>query len=438
MDVKQWLKHKDLSYRDGVLYYGETNLQEVVQDFKMPLYVVNEDLLRQRYQALHGALENHYNSFRIHYAVKANSNLTVLKILAQEGAYFDVVSEGEVFLCLEAGIPADHILFTGNNWSDSGMRFALEKGVMLNLDAISHIKRLAAICEAEGYEKPVLSFRVNPSFGGGHHDHCITAGKDIKFGIFEPQVLEAYQIALDHGFSKFGIHMHIGSGILEKGPFVKAMTKYFEIIEAVRNELNINFEFIDFGGGLGIPYRKEDSPLPLDEYASTLMTMFKEKIKALGLGTPIFAIEPGRYLTAEAGLLLTQVNTYKDTGFKVFVGVDGGFTALIRPAFYGSHHEIIPVVQDPERPEIVADIVGQICESGDVLGKMRTLPKPEEKEYLAILDAGAYGFAMASNYNSHPKPAEILISRKNPPVVIREREVFEDLLRNQSIPDRLQ
>ncbi len=439
MDENQinWLKHKDLEYRDGNLYFGEESTKDLAEKYGTPLYVINEDLIVERYQTLRKILKAKYEKTRIHYAVKANTNLAMLRILQKQGVYADCVSSGEVYSCLEAGFDPDHILQTSNNWTDEELEYALDKKIMLNLDAISHIKRLARICKERDQELPLLSFRINPTFGAGHSDHTITAGPDIKFGIFEEQVLEAYQIALDNGFTRFGAHMHIGSGVLDLAPWKKAITKYFEIVEKVVKEKGIKFEFLDFGGGIGIPYKMEDKPLDLEQYAEILIGRMKQKCQELGLGEPIFAIEPGRFLSAEPSIILTQINTYKDTGFKIFVGIDTGFNTLIRPAFYGSYHEIIPVENHEDRPEIVADIVGQLCESGDVVGRMRTIKKVEEKEYLAVLDAGAYGFAMSSTYNSRPRPAEVLIKRGESPVIVRKRETFDDLLRNQTIPDRL-
>lgn len=435
--MQDWLKAKDLEYRNNTLYYGDTPVKELAEKYGTPLYIINEDIIRARYRKLSETLKKYYSNVRIHYAVKANTNLAVLKILHEEGCYADCVSPGEVEACLRAGFKPEEILQTSNNWTDEELEFALEKGIMINLDAISHIKRLSAICKEKNIELPLLSFRVNPYFGAGHHSHTITAGPDIKFGIFEKQVLEAYQIALDHGFKRFGIHMHIGSGILEVEPWKKAINKFFEIVERVVKEKKIQFEFLDFGGGIGIPYKPDQQPLDLDAYAQTVIGTMKQKCEELNLGAPILAIEPGRYLSAEASIIATQVNTYKDTGFKIFIGTDAGFNVLIRPAFYGSYHEIIPVDLHEEREEIVADIVGQLCESGDVTGKMRTIRKVEEKEYLAILDAGAYGFSMASTYNSRPLPAEVLIKRGIEPVLVRERQTIEALFQRQHIPEHL-
>ncbi len=436
MDAAAWLKHKDLEYRDGILFIGDVPASSLAEKFGTPLYVINENLIRKRYRDLVEVLKGYYDKIRIHYAMKANSNLAVLKILKEEGAGLDCVSTGEVYLGLKAGFDPDKIIYTGNYFSNAELQDAFEQGIMINLDAISHIKRMAKIAQSAKKDLPLISFRINPEFGGGHHKHTFTAGKDIKFGILEDQVVEAYELAKQAGFTRFGVHMHIGSGILDISRFEKAAEKYFSIIQLVREKLGIIFEFIDFGGGLGIPYHIGEDPIPLEDYAGLLMGFFKNKIKELEFGEPTFIIEPGRYLACEASQVLVQVTTMKPTTYKNFIGVDAGFNTLVRPTMYGSWHEIIPVKKTGAET-IKADIVGQICESGDVLGRDREIEKPEEGDYLAILDAGAYGFSMCSEYNSRPRPAEILVNGTNS-WVVRRRETLEDLDRLQQVPDHLQ
>ena len=435
---ENWLKLKDLEYRNQQLFCGDQSLAELAETYGTPLFVVNEDLIRKRYRTLYNIFSNRYSKVRIHYAVKSNSNLSVLRILESEGAYVDTVSSGEVYLTRKTGFSSDRIMQTGNNWTDQELQYALDNNIMINLDAISHIFRLKNLCTNSKQQLPVLSFRINPEFGDGHHDHCITAGKTIKFGIFEPQVIEAFKIAKECGFTKFGAHMHIGSGILNIASFKKALDKYFQIIRKVVEELDITFEFLDFGGGIGIPYRDSEIPLALEKYADLLVNKFQYECETLNLGSPYLAIEPGRYISSEASILVSQINTIKYNGFRHFVGIDAGFNTLIRPILYGSYHEIIPLLKyDSEKP-IIADVVGQLCESGDVLGKDRKFAHVEERDYLAILDAGAYGFSMSSTYNSRPRSAELLISRGHANILIRERESFADLLLHQIVPDRLQ
>ncbi|MCK4384548.1 MAG: diaminopimelate decarboxylase, partial [Candidatus Lokiarchaeota archaeon] len=287
-----------------------------------------------------------------------------------------------------------------------------------------------------GKEKSTISFRINPEFGAGHHKHTITAGKDVKFGILEEQAIEAYRKAKEAGFKKFGIHQHIGSGVINALDFAKPANKFIGIIKKIIEELNIRFEFIDFGGGLGISYRPEEEPLDLSKYREILMGAFKNLVKAGNIGEPVFKIEPGRYLTAESSILLTQINTIKNNGYKLFAGVDAGFNTLLRPTLYNSYHHIIPCNIVRREKTLTYDVAGPICESGDILGNDRELKKLNEKDILAILDVGAYGFTMSSTYNSRPRSSEILIANGKIHK-IREAESLDDLLKHQVIPDHL-
>ena len=316
-------------------------------------------------------------------------------------------------------------------------QYLLKKNnILVNLDSISQLKRFVRIHEKLGKEKEFISFRINPEFGAGHHKHTITAGKDIKFGILEEQATEAYRQAKEAGFKKFGIHQHIGSGVIKASDYGKPVENYIRIINKIITDLNIKFEFIDFGGGLGIPYRPEDEPLDLIQYKNLVMKPFINLIKTEGISAPAFKIEPGRYLIGETTILLTQINTIKDNGFKLFAGVNAGFNTLIRPTLYNSYHHIIPCDVKENRKTCEYDIVGPICESGDILGRARMLKELKEGENLAILDGGAYGFVMSSPYNSRPRPAEVLIS-KDSIYEIRRAETLEDLLSGQNIPEHL-
>ena len=436
MKYTDWLKDKGLEYRYGVLHFADMNTIEIAEKFGTPIYIISEEMIRSQYRKLKRILDSEYKNNSIHYAMKANSNLSILKILDSEGASFDCTSTGEVHTCLKAGISPSKIIYTGNMFTNDDFKFAVEKDILVNLDSISQLKRLAKIYDDLGKEKEIVSFRINPEFGAGHHSHTITAGKTIKFGILDDQVIEAYSKAKEFGFKKFGTHIHIGSGIINAQDFEKAVDKYISIITNLTDSLNITLEFIDFGGGLGIPYRPEEEPLNLDVYKEVVVKRIKSLTEKVDLGDPIFIIEPGRYLSAEASIILTQINTIKNNGYKTFAGVDAGFNTLIRPMLYNSYHHIVVCNETNGDSYLKYDIVGPICESGDVLGKERKLPKLEEGDYLAILDTGAYGFTMSSSYNSRPRPAEILID-KGQVFKIREAETFEDLTRNQDIPEHL-
>ena len=397
----------------------------MAEKYDTPLYVISERRIRDNYKRLHEALSQNYPKVRIYFAMKANSNLSVLKVLETEGANIDAVSPGEVFMALTSGFTPDRILFTGTSVRNDELKFLSDSGVTINLDSISQLQRLLKIAVPK-----LVSFRVNPEIGAGHHDHCITAGKETKFGIWEQDAIKAYQAAKVAGVQKFGIHMHIGSGILDPKPFLMALDKFLNIAKKIHDQVGINFEFIDIGGGIGVPYKPEDKEMDLKLFAEKVLTLFKAKIAQYGLGEPYLHVEPGRFLVCDSTILLTAVNTVKTTPYKKFVGVDAGFNTLIRPAMYGSYHPIVVankmVAADAEK----VDIAGPICESGDLLAKDRRLPIIEEGDLLAVLNAGAYGFAMSSQYNARPRAAEIMV-KDGKHKLVREREQLDDLMASQ-------
>ena len=436
MKYKDWLIYKDLEFRQGVLHFANLNTIELAEKFGTPIYIINEQLIRKRYKKLKKFLDSIYKRNKIYFAVKSNSNLSVLKTLISEGSNFDCSSTGEIFICLKSGIPPDRIIYTGNMFTNYDFEYSIDNGILINLDSYSQLMRLASIYEKKGKEKDILSFRFNPEFGAGHHPHTITAGRDIKFGILEAQLIKAYSKAIELGFKRFGIHQHIGSGIIDAMDFEKPTEKFLSIIEKVVESLGIQFEFIDFGGGLGIPYHPKEDPMDLNKFNEIVLTKFIDLIETGDLGTPFLFFEPGRYITAESSIILTQINTIKDNGFKKFAGIDAGFNTLIRPTMYGSYHHIITCNENVKGKNLKYDIVGPICEAGDVFGKEREFTELYEGDYLTILDAGAYGFTMSSSYNSRPRPGEILVNYGNL-YKVRTKETFEDLLKNQVIPNHL-
>jgi len=417
-----------LENRGGILYIDGVSSPELAEKFDTPLYVLAERRLRENYRRLYNALKKHFSKIRIYYSAKANTSLSVLKILENEGACIDTVSPGEVFLALKAGFKPEKVLFTGTSVRDDELKFLVDSGVTINIDSLSQLKRLLKIHVPE-----IMSVRVNPEIGAGHHEHCITAGKDSKFGIWEEDVIKAYKMAREAGIERFGIQMHIGSGILTVEPFILAAEKLLEIARRVHEEVDVNFEFIDFGGGLGVPYRPEEKPLNLDLFAEKVLGLYVKRIEEYDLGEPWFFIEPGRYIVCDAEVLLTRVNTLKVTPFKKFIGVDAGFNTLIRPAMYGSYHPIVVANKLGMAEEETYDVAGPLCESGDLLAKNRRLPRICEGDLLAILNAGAYGFSMSSQYNSRPRPAEVIV-KDGEYALIRQREDFESLLIGQKVP----
>ncbi len=427
--VKTLRLQKPLENRKGKLYFDGVSAMELAERFDTPLYVVSESRIRENYKRLHEALSRNYKKIRIYYAAKANSNLSVLKILGTEGAYLDAVSPGEVSLALTAGFSPERILFTGTSVRNDELKFLVDSNVTVNIDSLSQLDRRLKITVPN-----VLSMRVNPEIGAGHHDHCITAGKNTKFGLWENNALKAYAAAKNAGVERFGIHMHVGSGVLDVEPFVLALDKLLSVAKKVHDELGVSFEFVDMGGGLGVPYKPEDKALDLALFSEEVLSLFKSKIDEYDLGEPFFCVEPGRYLVCDASVLLTAVNTVKATPFKKFVGVDAGFNTLVRPTMYGSYHHVLVANKLDSPDEETYDVVGPVCESGDVLAKDRRLPKVQEGDLLAVLNAGAYGFSMSSTYNARPRAAEVLV-KNGKCTLIRERERLDDLMSGQRMAE---
>jgi diaminopimelate decarboxylase len=428
--VKKVFQYRQpLANKDGHLLFDGFNTEELVEQFDTPLYVISENKIRNNYNCLYDAMVRNYNKIRIYYAAKANSNLSVLKILETQGAYLDAVSPGEVFLALKAGFSPERILFTGTSVRTDELRFITDSKVTVNIDSLSELERLLT------YAVPkTLSVRINPKIGSGHHDHCVTAGPETKFGLWEHETLKTYAIAKKAGIKRFGIHMHVGSGILNLESIILAFDNLLSMAKKIHDKIGITFEFVDMGGGLGVPYKPEENELDLCVFSKRILSLFKKRIVEYNLGTPFFCLEPGRYLVSDASILLTSVNTLKVTPFKKFIGVDAGFNTLVRPSMYGSYHHVLVANKLTSPKKEIYDVVGPICESGDVLARDRRLPKIEEGDLLAILNAGAYGFAMSSQYNSRPRAAEVMIKNRKC-LLVRKRETFESLVSNQKMAE---
>jgi diaminopimelate decarboxylase len=422
--VKRRLR-EPLENRRGSLFFDGFSVKELAEKFDTPLYVLSENRIRDNYNRLHNTLLNDYKYIRVYYAAKANTNLTVLKILQSEGAFLDTVSPGEVFMALTCGFPPERILFTGTSVRNDELKMLVDANVTINVDSQSELDRLLKFAVP-----PALSVRVNPEVGSGHHSHCVTAGPESKFGLWEEETIQAYAVAKRARVERFGMHMHIGSGILDVEPYALALEKLLNVAKRVHEEVGIDFEFIDIGGGMGVPYTAEDKELDLAEFSTKAVALFKSKVKEYGLGKPFLCVEPGRYIVCDAGILLTSVNTVKVTPFRKFIGVDAGFNTLIRPAMYGSYHPMLVANKLSVADKEIYDVVGPICESGDVLAKDRSFPRVEEGDLLAVLNAGAYGFSMSSQYNSRPRAAEVMI-RQGKDVLVRKREELGDLMSSQ-------
>ncbi|MCQ2972792.1 MAG: diaminopimelate decarboxylase [archaeon] len=418
---------------NGHLDIGGADTCDLVEQFGTPVYVIDENRIRDNYNRFYNAFSKYYSDFKVFYACKANTNIAVLKILEEERCCIDAVSPGEVYISKKLGFSGDRILFSGNNIRNDEIEFVNGEDVILNIDSVSALKRLAESIKPNGKK---ISFRVNPMVGAGHHGHCITGGEMSKFGIMETEAVEIYKLAKELGFNPVGMHSHIGSGILNPEPFKLAIESTMNIAGKVHLEAGIDFEFIDFGGGVGIPYTPDENLVDLDTFAKENMALFKAKLEEFDMGQPTLYLEPGRFIVGDSSVLLVTVNSVKES-YRKFIGVDAGFNTLLRPAMYDSYHHIVVANKMNEEATQKVDVAGNVCESGDLFARDRPLPDIEEGDILAILNAGAYGFTMASNYNSHPLPAEILV-KDGEAFVIRKAQTFDDIFEKQSIPKHLE
>jgi diaminopimelate decarboxylase len=359
------------------------------------------------------------------FSVKANSNLAVLNLFLDKGAGLDVVSGGELYRALKAGADPKKVVFSGVGKGVREMKEALAAGILLfNVESEQELFALDRIAGGLGLRAPV-ALRVNPDIDPGTHPYISTGLKKNKFGIRIEEAMRTYRLArsLDH-VDPVGVHCHIGSQITESSPFVDSLRRVKELVGRLRQEA-FSIEYLDLGGGLGITYRDETPPHPRD-YAEALL-------REAGDLDCTLILEPGRVLVGNAGVLVSRVQYVKSGSEKTFVIQDAGMNDCIRPSLYGAYQAVLPVVER-EGADIPVDVVGPICESGDFLAKDRLLPPLAPGDLLALMSAGAYGFTMASNYNSRPRAAEVLV-RGDRYRVVRKRETYEDLIRGESVPD---
>jgi diaminopimelate decarboxylase len=417
-----------MEIKDNILHIGGISARDLVDEFKSPLYVYEEDTIRGRARELKNAIT--FANMEIKFACKANTNLEIMKVLKDEGMGIDAVSPGEIYAALKAGFPPDRILFTTNNVLWEEIEYAVSKNVMANLDSLSQLRMFG-----ERFPGRDVCIRINPNVGAGHHDHVITGGPESKFGINYTEVDDIKKIAGKYRLRITGIHQHIGSGILDPEMFIKAMdvlletAKYFD-----------NLSFIDFGGGIGVPYRENEKRIDI----AVLGKMISERFKSFAdrhdggrnnagrdKGGLKLVIEPGRFLVAESGFLLATVASVKAEKKHRFVGIDTGFNHLVRPAMYGSYHQILHA-EKVENSGVKQVIAGNLCESGDTFTRDengivdRDLPLFNENDIVCMCNAGAYGYSMASYYNSRPRPAEVLV-KDGKAKLIRRRETYEEI-----------
>ena len=427
----------DFDYQNGKLFCEGVDLNELATAYGTPLYVYSQNTIKDNFNRLSSALSD--LDHHIAFAVKSNSNLSVLKLLKNIGADFDIVSGGELFRVLKAGGTADQCTFAGVGKTREEIEYSLEQGIYsFNVESEAELRFINEIAKERDTIAPV-AVRVNPNVDAKTHKYISTGKSENKFGIDFEFIEDLYSKASSEfkNIKLRGLQMHIGSQLTQVKPFLEAVEKVSPLVTNLKNTYGI--EFFSIGGGIGIVYEEalasgkkewwdekdpDNKPLTVEEYAEKLVPILSPlKIKIL--------LEPGRFMVGNAGALITKV-LYKKIGTaKNFAIVDAGMGDLIRPALYQGHHEIVPLNNESEQTQVV-DIVGPICESGDFFAQNRELPLLQEGDHIALLSAGAYGFVMASNYNSRAFPAEVMVSGSTHKVV-RKRQNYEDLIMGETL-----
>ncbi|MBX3307708.1 MAG: diaminopimelate decarboxylase [Nitrospira sp.] len=414
-------------YQQGELYCEQVPISRIAKELGTPCYIYSHETLIRHFHAYDSAFKDipHVIAF----AMKANSNLAILRLMAREGSGVDIVSGGELFRAMKAGVPASKIVFAGVGKSPDEIRDALKANIlMFNVESAAEVRAINDVAASVGM-KARIALRINPDVDPKTHPYISTGMKKSKFGIAADRALEEYKTAssMTH-IDVVGVHAHIGSQLTDVTPFVDSLKKVVALIDTLKTH-GINIRYLNIGGGLGITYSDEKPPLPQD-----LAHAISPLVKGLGL---TLVMEPGRVIVGNAGILVTKALYEKAGETKHFVIVDAAMNDLIRPSLYGAYHEIRPVNEAAvHRPKQMVDIVGPVCESGDFLAKERSLPNIQPDDLLAVMSAGAYGFVMASNYNSRPRVPEVLVKGAEFHI-IRERETYDDLIKGETIPSFL-
>jgi diaminopimelate decarboxylase len=414
----------NFEYRQGELYCEQVPVSRIVKELGTPCYIYSHATLVRHFEAYDRAFAAipHIIAF----AMKANSNLAILRLMAKEGSGVDIVSGGELFRALKAGVPPSKIVFAGVGKSAEEIRDALKADIlMFNVESSAELHAINDVAASMG-KKARVALRINPDIDPKTHPYISTGLKKSKFGIAADRALEEFKLAssLSH-IDVVGVHKHIGSQLTDVTPFVEALKKVLKLVEALRSA-GVNIRYLNIGGGLGITYLDETPPLPQD-LADAISPLLRDLNVTL-------IMEPGRVIVGNAGILVTKVLYTKEGEAKKFVIVDAAMNDLIRPSLYGAYHEIRPLSEAVlQRAKHQVDVVGPVCESGDFLAKDRSLPDVRPGEMLAVMSAGAYGFVMSSNYNSRPRVPEALI-KDGEIHVIRARESYDDLVKGEKIP----
>jgi diaminopimelate decarboxylase len=412
-------------FKNDQLYCEGIPIQHIAEKVGTPFYVYSYQTLVRHFTVFDKAFNG--IPHLVCYSAKANSNVALLRLFTSLGGGVDVVSGGELYRALKAGVDPLKIVFSGVGKKEDEIEYALKTGIlMFNVESSQELQKINDVAGRISKRAPI-SIRVNPDIDPKTHPYLSTGLKQNKFGIDINRALMAYRMAsqLQH-LEIIGIDCHIGSQLIEAEPFVEALRKLKGLVKNLRKE-EMEIRYLDLGGGLGITYEDEEPPQPV-EYAANIL----EEIQGFDC---TLILEPGRVIVGNAGILISKVLYTKENEEKRFVIVDAGMNDLVRPSYYGSYHQVLPVKKE-NREEMLVDVVGPICESSDFLAKGRKIQRLIPGELVAVMSAGAYGFSMSTNYNSRPRVAEVLV-RDEQMYVIRQRENYEDLVRGEEIPDFL-
>lgn len=414
-------------FSDNINFFKGLDKKELLKKYGSPLYVYNEDVLLERVREMKNLIN--YKNFKVNYSAKANTTLGILQLLKKEGVNVDAMSPGEIFVELKAGFEPKDIFFISNNATAEEIIYALDRGIVTSFDSLSQLETLGILYKDNKLKNfnGEVAIRLNTGVGAGHHDKVVTGGDKTKFGINTEYLSDVKNICNKYGITIIGINQHIGSLFMEGEDYLEGVKRLIYFAKEFDS-----LKFIDFGGGFGIPYNRMQGErrLNIQDLSEKLTTIVLDFILDLGKEI-VVKVEPGRYISAECSMLLGEVTSIKTNTDTTFVGCDIGFNVLQRPVVYDSYHEI--EIHNKETELCNVSIVGNICESGDILGENRLLPKANVGDVICINDVGAYGSTMASNYNNRLKPAEILIRSNGEVVVLRERENLESLLNNQNL-----
>ncbi len=414
------------TYIDGILHAEDISIDRIVAAAGTPLYIYSYATLERHFLVFDRAFARipHITC----YSCKANTNIALLRLMARLGGGADIVSGGELYAALAASFPPEKIVFSGVGKSEEEIAYAVRCGIaMINIESEGELRVVADVAKKLGRDVPV-SIRVNPEIDAKTHPYITTGLRKNKFGVLWPEARRLYQeIKETEHLVPIGISSHIGSQIVEIPPFVAAIRSLRQMVSELA-AAGIALKYIDIGGGLGITYRNELPPHPT-EYAKAIET----ELEGAGL---TLILEPGRVIVGNSGIFVTRLLYVKTTTEKTFSIVDGAMNDLVRPAFYGAYHEILPVRQTKAK-KVKMDVVGPICESGDFFAKERRMPSLQPGALIALMGAGAYGFSMSSNYNSRPRVAEVLVKGEEF-FIIREREEYADLVKGESVPGFLE